>query len=87
MANAPGAGIADDKVVYAYVPEIIRYYLDEEPILPNVETFVCWDETQREPRAGEPRQAGREAGQRVGRLRHADRPAVDEGRAGDSSPI
>ncbi len=47
LANAPGAGIADDKVVYAYVPEIIRYYLDEEPILPNVETFVCWDETQR----------------------------------------
>jgi len=47
LANAPGAGIADDKVVYAYVPQIIRYYLDEEPILPNVETFVCWDETQR----------------------------------------
>ncbi|VDR27248.1 Domain of uncharacterised function (DUF404) [Raoultella terrigena] len=41
LANAPGAGVADDKVVYAYVPALIRYYLDEEPILPNVETFLC----------------------------------------------
>jgi uncharacterized circularly permuted ATP-grasp superfamily protein len=41
LANAPGAGVADDKVVYAYVPDIIRYYLDEEPILPNVKTFLC----------------------------------------------
>jgi uncharacterized circularly permuted ATP-grasp superfamily protein len=48
LANAPGAGVADDKVVYAYVPEIIRYYLDEEPILPNVETFLCENEEQRE---------------------------------------
>jgi uncharacterized circularly permuted ATP-grasp superfamily protein len=39
LANAPGAGVADDKVVYAYVPDIIRYYLKEEPLLPNVETF------------------------------------------------
>ncbi len=41
LANAPGAGVADDKVVYAYVPEMIRYYLNEEPILPNVETYLC----------------------------------------------
>ncbi len=47
LANAPGTGIADDKVVYAYVPQIIKYYLDEEAIIPNVPTFVCWDETQR----------------------------------------
>ena len=46
LANAPGCGIADDKVVYAYVPQIIRYYLKEEPILPNVETFVCWEPKQ-----------------------------------------
>ena len=39
LVNAPGAGVADDKVVYRWVPEIIRFYLDEEPILPNVETF------------------------------------------------
>lgn len=41
LANAPGAGVADDKAVYTYVPAIIRYYLGEEPILPNVETWRC----------------------------------------------
>lgn len=48
LANAPGAGVADDKVVYAYVPQIIEYYLNEKPILPNVETFLCEYEDQRE---------------------------------------
>ncbi|MGE3314086.1 MAG: circularly permuted type 2 ATP-grasp protein [Planctomycetaceae bacterium] len=48
LANAPGNGIADDKVVYAYVPDIIKYYLGEDPIIPNVPTYVCWDETQRD---------------------------------------
>lgn len=43
LANAPGAGVADDKVVYAYVPEMIRYYMNEEPILPNVPTYLCSD--------------------------------------------
>ena len=41
IANAPGTGVADDKVVYAYVPKMIRYYLDEEAILNNVETYIC----------------------------------------------
>lgn len=41
IANAPGAGVADDKVVYAFVPEIIKYYLDQDPIIPNVETYLC----------------------------------------------
>lgn len=41
LANAPGTGVADDKSVYAYVPDMIRYYLGEEPILPNVETRLC----------------------------------------------
>ena len=41
IANAPGAGVADDKVVYAYVPALIRYYLDEEPLIPNVPTWLC----------------------------------------------
>ena len=41
IANAPGAGVADDKVVYAWVPDIIRYYLDEEPLIPNVPTYRC----------------------------------------------
>ncbi len=47
LANAPGNGVADDKVIYAYVPAMIRYYLGEDPILPNVETFVCADDEQR----------------------------------------
>jgi uncharacterized circularly permuted ATP-grasp superfamily protein len=41
LANAPGAGVADDKVVYAFVPELIRYYLDQEPLLPNVPSYLC----------------------------------------------
>lgn len=41
ICNAPGTGVADDKAVYAYVPAIIRYYLGEEAILPNVETYLC----------------------------------------------
>jgi len=40
LANAIGTGIADDKAIYAYVPKIIKYYLDEEPILPNVPTYL-----------------------------------------------
>jgi uncharacterized circularly permuted ATP-grasp superfamily protein len=47
IANAPGAGVADDKVVYAWVPDIIRYYLDEEPLIPNVPTFRCLYEDER----------------------------------------
>ena len=46
IANAFGTGIADNKVIYAYVPEMIRYYLHEDPILPNVETYLCWDQQQ-----------------------------------------
>jgi uncharacterized circularly permuted ATP-grasp superfamily protein len=41
IANALGNGVADDKAVYALVPKIIRYYLDEDPILPNVQTYLC----------------------------------------------
>src|SRR6202789_1440867 len=47
LANAFGTGIADDKAVYAYVPAIIRYYLGEEPILNNVETYLMTDPKQR----------------------------------------
>ncbi len=48
LANAPGAGVADDKVIYAFVPKMIRYYLDEEPLLPNVPSYVCFYENDRE---------------------------------------
>ena len=43
LVNAPGTGVADDKSVYAFVPDMIRYYLNEEPILANVETYLCRD--------------------------------------------
>jgi uncharacterized circularly permuted ATP-grasp superfamily protein len=41
LANAPGNGVADDKAVYAFVPDMIRFYLSEEPVLAQVDTFVC----------------------------------------------
>jgi uncharacterized circularly permuted ATP-grasp superfamily protein len=47
IVNAPGAGVADDKAVYAFVPELIRYFLEEEPILRNVPTYRCGDPDER----------------------------------------
>lgn len=47
IANAPGSGVADDKVIYAFVPQIIEYYLGEQPLLDNVETFLCLDPKQK----------------------------------------
>lgn len=47
LANAAGTGVADDKAVYAYVPAIIKYYLGEDPILPNVPTYLCSEDIQR----------------------------------------
>jgi len=47
LANAIGTGVADDKAIYAYVPAIIRYYLEQDPILPNVETYLLTDDSQR----------------------------------------
>ncbi len=46
LANAPGTGVADDKAVYAFVPAMIKYYLGEEIILPNVPTKVCGEEAE-----------------------------------------
>ncbi|MEE3011139.1 MAG: circularly permuted type 2 ATP-grasp protein, partial [Pseudomonadota bacterium] len=48
LANAPGAGVADDKIIYTYVPKIIKYYLDEDPILPNVPSYLCVDKLERQ---------------------------------------
>lgn len=48
LANALGTGVADDKVIYAYVPQMIRYYLGEEPILANVPTYLCWEPKQQD---------------------------------------
>lgn len=46
IANALGTGVADDKVIYAYVPKMIEYYLGEEQLLPNVPTYLCWESDQ-----------------------------------------
>lgn len=47
LVNAPGTGVVDDKAVYAYIPRIIKYYLNEEMILPNVQTYICDEEKDR----------------------------------------
>lgn len=47
LANAPGTGVADDKAIYPFIPQIIKYYLDEDIILPNVPTYICWDDKDR----------------------------------------
>jgi uncharacterized circularly permuted ATP-grasp superfamily protein len=52
LANAVGTGVADDKAIYHYVPEMIRFYLDEEPILDNVTTYLMSDEDAREDALG-----------------------------------
>ncbi|MEM9903555.1 MAG: circularly permuted type 2 ATP-grasp protein, partial [Cyanobacteria bacterium P01_D01_bin.44] len=46
IANAPGTGVADDKMIYGYVPQMIRYYLNEDQIIPNVPTYFCEDAKQ-----------------------------------------
>lgn len=47
LANSIGTGVADDKVLYAYVPKLIKYYLDQDAILPNVDTFLAWEAKDR----------------------------------------
>ena len=47
LANSVGNGVGDDKAVYAYVPDMIRYYLGEEAIIPNADTYLLWEEDQR----------------------------------------
>ena len=82
LANAFGTGVADDKALYAYVPDIIKYYLTEEPVLKNVETYLLTRPKERQHVLAESRQAGGEGGGRERRVRDADRAAVDQGAAG-----
>ncbi len=82
LVNAPGAGIADDKKVYSYVPDIIRFFLDEEPILATVPTLRCGDEDSRHYVLEQPGAPGGEAGQRVRWLRRAGGHPGHRGRAG-----
>ncbi len=81
LANAPGNGVADDKAVYPFVPDMIRFYLGEEPLLEQVPTYVCARRRRPQVRARAPRRAGGQGGRRGGRLRHADGPAGDRRRA------
>ena len=85
LANAIGTGVADDKAVYALVPEIIRYYLGEEPILGNVPTYLPVRDDDLPLRAGAPRRARGEVGERERRIRDADRTACVARRAERSS--
>jgi uncharacterized circularly permuted ATP-grasp superfamily protein len=48
LVNAPGTGVADDKVIYAYVPKMIQYYLSEDAVIPNVPTYLCWEKSERQ---------------------------------------
>ena len=77
IANAPGTGVADDKAVYAYVPEMIRYYLSEEPLLPQVKTFLGSDEADLAYILDHLAGARRQDGGRKRRLRDADRAGLD----------
>ena len=79
LANAVGTGVADDKAVYTYMPEIVRFFTGEEPILKNVPTWRC-REGSAFLRARPPARSRRQGGERLGRLRHARRPARDEAR-------
>ncbi len=84
IANAVGNGVADDKLLYTYVPDLIRYYLGEEPVLPNVETYRLDDAGHRRVGAGVARPAGAQAGRRLRRQGHRHRAAgrrEDAGRA------
>ena len=84
IANAVGNGVADDKLVYTYLPDLVRYYLGEEPVLRNVDTWRLGDAGA--PRGGPrpPRRAGAQAGRRLRRQGHRDRPAGDAGRSSTS---
>ena len=86
LANAPGNGVADDKVVYAYVPEMIRYYEGEAPILPNVPTFLCWREKDREHVLQNLDKLVVKAANESGGIRDAGRPASHRPNSATNSP-
>ena len=77
LANAVGTGVADDKVIYKYVPDMIRFYLSEEPIIENVPDLPRFRREGTRVHSLASARAGGEIGQRIGRLRHACRPRLD----------
>ena len=81
LANAVGTGIADDKSLYPYVPEMIRFYLGEEPILKNVHTWMLGNKEDLDYVIANMQNLGYQRGAGLRRLRHAGRPHLDQGRA------
>ena len=79
LANAVGTGIADDKAIYSYMPEIVKFYLGEEPILKNVPDLALPRAEGSRLRARQSRRTRGEGSARLRRLRHADRPSRDQG--------
>ena len=79
LANAIGTGVADDKSIYPFVPDMIKFYLSEEPILNNVPTWQCRKAGRPGIHPGQPGQAGGQGSARRRRLRHADRPGLVQG--------
>ena len=86
LANALGTGVADDKALYAYVPKIIKYFLDEDPVLDNVETFCLQRSNRARARSATPGSIRGEGCGRIGRLWHADRPVQHRRGARGISP-
>ena len=73
IVNAPGCGIADDKAIYSYIPEIIKFYTGQAPILQERADLQLPQQEGPRLRARQPAEARRQGGARLGRLRHADR--------------
>jgi hypothetical protein len=78
IANAPGTGIADDKAIYSFMPEIVEFYTGEKPMLKNVPTWRC-SERRRWPMCWRICRTGGEGGARQRRLWDADRPDQQQG--------
>ena len=76
LVNAPGTGVADDKSVYPHIPDIIRYYLAEEPLLASVKTWCCRNPEDLERDARQPRGVGGQEGRWLRRLRDACRTGI-----------
>ena len=85
LANAIGTGVADDKVTYYYVPKMIKFYLGEEPILPNVETYLSSDETDRKFILENLDKLGGKSGERKRWLWNAHRSSRHQGRRSRNS--
>ena len=81
IANAPGTGVADDKAIYSFMPEIVEFYTGEKPLLPNVQTWRCADPDSLKYVLDHLARAGGQGSPRLGRLRHADRPRREQARA------